>query len=155
MYELLHDCRNTGVWGKSWERKERMVAVRNMESYSPDFGRRMQRVRPPNPRALYLSTPAMIASQSPKGTLPSSRRTPFLPGGNWELPYLLIPCPFPLSPPLPTFCPSTIKSATQRDTILVLFFYLIHNTLALWKLSLKFRELTGYCKNILRRSLLL
>jgi hypothetical protein len=47
MYCLWHECTKTGVWKATWERKELRVVVRDTESYSPDSGSRIQRVRPP------------------------------------------------------------------------------------------------------------
>jgi hypothetical protein len=47
VYCLWHNCTKIGVWEAAWERKELRVVVRDAESYSPDSGSRMQRVRPP------------------------------------------------------------------------------------------------------------
>jgi len=54
VYCLWHNCTKIGVWEAAWERKELRVVVRDAESYSPDPGSRMQRVRPPRKALLRI-----------------------------------------------------------------------------------------------------
>jgi hypothetical protein len=54
MYGLLHGCKKTGVWERALECERIEAPVRNVESHSPDPGRRMQCVPPPNSLVLDL-----------------------------------------------------------------------------------------------------